>query len=107
MKRSNFKKIIELRSTWEIDKKRGDYKLPNGDKLSDYIGQLVDSQLELDHLMIRENGDLCFGTGGQWNVDTKSFDDCELIPDFEDSERCSYDEQQRRIRFLVKDIVLN
>lgn len=29
MKRENFKKIIKLRSCWEIDKRKGNYELPS------------------------------------------------------------------------------
>lgn len=64
MKREDFKKIIKIRSFYKIDRRKGDYKLPSGDKLSVYVRKLVDQQLALDKLFIRENGNLCFGTGG-------------------------------------------
>lgn len=54
MKREDFKKIIKLRSFWKIDKRKGDYKLPSGDKLSKYIRKLVISQMQLDNLLIGE-----------------------------------------------------
>ena len=64
MKREDFKKIIKLRSFWKIDKRKGDYKLPSGDKSSKYIRKLVISQMQLDNLLIGENGDLFPGSGG-------------------------------------------
>ena len=51
MKRKDFIKIIKLRSVWKIDKRLSniDYTLPNGEKLSDYIEELVTSQMEIDN----------------------------------------------------------
>lgn len=59
MKRKDFMKIIKLRSYWKIDKRMGNYKLPNGERLSSYVMELVKSQMQLDKLAIRENGNLC------------------------------------------------
>lgn len=55
MKRENFKKIIKLRSCWKIDKRKGNYELPSGKHLLDYILDLVESQMKLDGLGIRAN----------------------------------------------------
>ena len=30
MKRTDFMKIIKLRSVWKVDRRKGNYKLPNG-----------------------------------------------------------------------------
>lgn len=105
MKREDFKQIIKFRSVWKIDKRKGDYRLPNGEMLHDYVSDLVESQMKLDNLAIRSNGDLCFSDGGQWNTETKQFDDYRLTPAFEDNETCSYDEMEKRIRKIIKDIV--
>lgn len=105
MKRENFVKIIKLRSFWKIDKRIGDYVLPNGDKLSRYVHSLVTSQMEIDGLGIRKNGDLCFCTGGKWNDDTKDFDNFELMPPFEDNETCGFEVMERRVNGLVREIV--
>lgn len=53
MKREDFKKIIKLRSFWKIDKRKGNYELPNGNRLSSYVRELVESQMKLDGLLIR------------------------------------------------------
>lgn len=105
MKRTDFIKIIRLRSCWKIDKRRGNYELPNGKRMSTYIKHLVKTQMEIDTLLIRENGDLCNGFGGERNAETKMFDDYTLMPPFEDNEKCSIDEMERRINKLVYEIV--
>ena len=105
MKREDFKKIIKLRSFWKIDRRKGNYKLPNGKRLSDYITSLVESQMKLDGLGIRANGDLCFMSGGEWNDKTKKFDDYTLMPAFQENEVCSFDDMEKRIMVIVSDII--
>ena len=105
MKREDFKKIIKLRSFWKIDRRKGNYKLPNGEKLSDYVQSLVESQMQIDNLGIRVNGDLCAVSGGGWNTETKEFDNYTLMPAFQDNEVCSYDDMEKRIKSIVREIV--
>lgn len=62
-------------------------------------------KMELDNLQIRENGNLCFGTGGAWNTKTNEFDDYTLLPAFERNETCSYDEMEKRITRLISEIL--
>lgn len=106
MKREDFKQIIKLRSYWKIDRRKGDYKLLNGNHLSDYIRDLVESQMKLDNLGIRENGDLCFCSGGEWNTKTNEFDNYTLMlaPAFQD-EICPYDEMERRVNCLIRELI--
>lgn len=59
MKRTDFIKIIRIRSERRIDKRRGDYKLPDGTKLSQLVSHLVYTQLAIDNLGIQCNGDIC------------------------------------------------
>lgn len=105
MNREDFKKIIKLRSYWKIDRRKGNYKLPNGKKLSDYVTGLVESQMKLDCLGIRANGDLCMVSGGVWNTETKEFDDYTLMPEFQNNEVCSFDDMEKRIRVIVSEII--
>lgn len=105
MKREDFKKIIRLRSIWQIDRRKGDYKLLSNENLSDYVMKLVISQMKLDNIAIRNNGDLCDCSGGNWNSKTKNFDDYVLFPPFGKNEVCSYDEMERRIKELAFEIV--
>ena len=58
MKRENFKKIIKLRSVWKVDKRCGNYKLPDGQPLSTYLQKLIESQLEIDNLAIDSKGNM-------------------------------------------------
>lgn len=105
MRRENFKKIIKLRSFWRIDKRKGNYRLPNGKLLSEYVQDLVESQMELDHLGIRSNGDLCNVVGGGWSAETKDFKDYILMPAFQPNEVCSYDKMEDRIKSLVFELL--
>ena len=105
MKREDFKKIIKLRSFWKINKKKGNYKLPNGNNLSIYVTDLVESQMKLDNLGIRSNGDLCFMSGSEWNDKTKKFNDYTLMPAYENNEVCSYDDMEKRINRLVHELL--
>lgn len=105
MERTDFIKMIRLRSVWKIDKRKGNYILPNGNKLSRYVEYLVKSQMKIDDLGIRENGNLCFCTGGNWNSDIKGFDDFTLMPPFQENEICSYDKMEKRIEVLTCEIL--
>lgn len=105
MKRKDFMKIIKLRSYWKIDKRMGNYKLPNGERLSSYIMELVKSQMQLDKLAIRENGNLCHYFGGERNAETKKINDFILMPDFAKSEECTFEEMEKRIEKLVFEII--
>ena len=103
MTRANFIKIIKIRSIYQTGE--GNYRLPNGVKLSEYITELVEGQLDLDKLVISENGDLYPGWGGEWNDETKSFDDYTVFVPFGQDETCGYDRYQFRIRDLVDEII--
>lgn len=105
MKREDFKKIIKLRSIWKIDKRKGNYKLPNGEYLLTYIKNLVESQMKLDKLGVMACGNLCFMSGGDWNTQTKEFNNYTLMPAFEDNESCSYDEMEKRINRLAHELL--
>lgn len=105
MKREDFIKIIKLRSVWKVDKRKGNYKLPGGKNLSAYISKLVETQMEIDNLGIRKNGDLCFCCGGDWDKETKEFNNYVLMPDFEKNEICTFNEMEKRINNLIREIV--
>ena len=94
MRRENLKKIIKARSFWRIDKRKGNYKLPNGERLYYYVRDLVYTQLELDNLGIRENGDICSMTS-----------DYVLRPFFQEHEQTSQEEQEERIHKLINEML--
>jgi hypothetical protein len=106
MKREDFKKIIKLRSFWKIDKRKGDYKLPSGDKLSKYIRKLVISQMQIDNLLIGENGDLFPGSGGTVNKELKQINDYTIfhlgpVP----NEVCTWEQMEERIDHLIFEML--
>lgn len=105
MKREDFVQIIKLRSFWKIDRRMGNYKLPNGKHLSSYVLELVESQMKLDSLGIKNDGNLCFCEGGEWNPKLKAFNDYMLSVPFHENETCSFDEMEKRIRLLVHEII--
>ena len=100
MKREDFKQIIKLRSSWKVDKRKGNYELPNNEHLSDYIDRLVRSQMKIDHLAITSLGHFCF-------CDTPicDSDNYILYIPYGFNENCSFDEMERRIKRLVNEIV--
>ena len=109
MTRTDFIKIIKLRSFWKIDKRRGNYTLPNGEHLSSYIDELVRGQLQLDSVAPNATGDLVSCPG----IDpTKAAekDECglpvyHLFVAFGEDETCSFDEMERRIKSLVNAVI--
>ena len=52
MKREDFKKIIKLRSFWKIDRRKGNYKLPDGSWLSEYVAKLIEQGVTLDAKLV-------------------------------------------------------
>ena len=105
MKRAEFKQIIKIRSFWKIDRRKVDYLLPSGDRLSSYIRKLVDSQMALDHLAINESGDLHVSSETTWDNEKHHFSDITIYMPFRENENCSYDEQERRINTLVFEMI--
>ena len=99
MKRENFKQIIKLRSYWKIDKRRGNYMLPTGKWLSEYVRDLVISQLRVDNLGIRKNGELCYM---KYDAQTHEYI---LMPGLQNNEYCTNLDMDRRITKLAFEIV--
>ena len=99
MKRQDFIKIIRLRSFWKIDKRTGNYKLPSGKRLSEYVADLVETQMKIDDLGISKNGNLC------WCFYNEKAENFTLMPAFQDNEICSLDDMDKRINKLVCEIV--
>lgn len=93
MTRKDLATIIKARSIWKIDRRRGDYKLPNGERLSAYVYNLVKTQLELDSLGILSNGNITFLTN---NI---------LMPAFKPNEETTAAEQEDRIQNFVNELI--
>ena len=94
MTRKDLAQIIKARSTWKIDRRRGDYKLPNGERLSAYVYNLVKTQLELDSLGILSNGNIAF-------LDNNKI----LMPAFKPNEETTEIEQEKRIKKFVDELI--
>lgn len=93
MTRKELATIIKARSIWKIDRRRGDYKLPNGERLSEYVYDLVESQLSLDNLGILANGNMAF-------LNNKI-----LMPAFKPNEETTEIEQEERIKNFVDELI--
>lgn len=93
MKRDDFKKIIKIFSFWRIDKRKGDYRLPNGKYLSDYLKKLAAKLLEQNQLAIRADGNI-----GEI-VGEKIF-----IP-FGENEDILPEQQEKAIKNLIKEML--
>lgn len=102
MTRKNFIKIIKIRSFWKINKRMGNYSLPNGEKLASYINRLITEQMELDGLGIGEDGEMfrC------WKKPADSFWTYEPMTNGGNNDiSVSYDEMEKRINRMVAEIV--
>ena len=103
MERKDFIKIIRLRSIWKIDHRKGDYTLPNGKRLSSYVERLVESQMALDNLKIRKNGNLA--PAELVDIHSLKSKTWQMFPMFEPPEICNCDIMERRMHDLVQEIV--
>ena len=101
MERSTFIKIIRLRSCWPIDKRKGDYLLPSGERLSAYIESLVTSQMDLDDLAIASDGNLYPATFEQGEGKAEY----RIMIFFGENEICRWDEHEMRVRHLIAQII--
>lgn len=95
MHRNNFKVIIKNRSYWAIDRRKGNYKLPNGERLFNYVLDLVESQIDLDNLGIAKNGNLYM-----WD----KINNYLLIP-YGENEPTTEEQQERRQKNITYEII--
>lgn len=111
MTREDFKKIIKLRSCWKIDKRKGNYTLPSGDKLSVFVRQLVEGQLKLDNFGIAADGTLqpiFEDTETNTEKGLQSWEDefaFVLMRPFSDNEETTQGQQDKRIAQLVYEML--
>lgn len=93
MKRADFKKIIKIMSDWTIDKRRGNYTLPNGDTVSGYLRTMAEKFLHNNGIAIAENGNIYDTING------------EIFIPFAENEKYDYLTQSERIENLVKEMI--
>ena len=101
MDRINFIQIIKLRSFWPIDKRKGNYYLPSGERLSAYVRTLIDSQMQLDSLAIASDGNFYSSVFYQGNGNAGYT----IMVPFMGNESCSWVEQEKRIEYLMGEIM--
>ena len=93
MGRADFKKVIKIMSGWRIDKRKGNYRLPNGEKLSGYVCTITEKFFFFFFMAIAEDGDI-------YDI----VNDTIFIP-FADDEKYDYLKQSERIEKLVKEMI--
>lgn len=93
MKRNDFKKIIKIMSDWRIDKRKGNYLLPSGERLSGYVRMITERFLNNNGMAISENGNIY-----------AILDDKIFIP-FARDEKYDYLTQSERIEKIVKEMI--
>lgn len=97
MTRTEFKQVIKAFSLWRVDKGKGNYKLPNDERLSDYLGILAHKELDNHNLGINEKGnitDVLFRNGKWW-----------LINPFDTDEEYDIDIQRKRVATLINEML--
>lgn len=95
MTRKGLEQIIKLRSDWAVDKRKGDYALPSGGMLSEYLFDLLTEQLDVDHLGFTTAGELV----------TYDKENKRLIMPFARDEETNWGEQYKRKIAFVHDMV--
>lgn len=103
MKRKDFITIIKLRSFWAIDRKRGNYTLPSGERLFSYIDDLVRGQMDLDRICITASGDL--ESRAMSGLDEAGLPIYTALIPFGKNEVISFDESERRIKKIINEII--
>ena len=93
MKRTELKMVVKALSEWNIDKRKGDYTLLSGSKLSQYLESITRKFLEKMELAIAEDGNV-YST-----IDGRIF-----IP-FGHDEKLENLEQLNRVEFLIKEML--
>lgn len=93
MKRSELKQVIEIFSFWSIDKRKGDYKLPSGVRISDYLERLTSELLRRNSLAIRADGSV-----GEL-IDGKIF------KPFGNDEMTTPEQQEKAIHALIMEML--
>ena len=58
MKRKDFKTLIKIMSPWKVKKRCGNYRLPDGSPLCNYLYDVATTQLKLNGLAIDSKGNV-------------------------------------------------
>lgn len=96
IKRENMERIIRIRSHFKIDRRKGNCTLPNGEKLTDHVFNLLDQQMRLDSLAIDQHGDFRFSTRNGMDYEVGVFNSIEHV---------AFAEMESRINNFVREVV--
>ena len=95
MKRKELKTVIKAISEWKIDKRKGDYRLPNGRFLSDYLEEIGEDFLKAFNKAISIDGDIY-----DYIPETSA-----IFRPFLDNERTCQDEQRKRLQAVIFEML--
>lgn len=102
MKRKEFKQLIKIMSTWKVDKRMGNYRLPDGSPLCSHLYEVAANQLKLNGLAIDSKG----------NVNKVFFNSLKLTSLTEKciefmfiDEKTSVIEQQHRLSKVIHEMI--
>ena len=95
MKRTELKTVIKAISDWKIDKRKGNYRLPNGRFLSDYLEEIGEDFLKAFSKAISIDGDVY-----DYIAETST-----IFRPFLDNERTCQDEQRKRLQAIIFEML--
>jgi hypothetical protein len=98
MKREEFKQVVKAFSFWRIDKRKGNYRLPSGARLSFYLEELTSDLCNNNKIAFAKNGNV-------YAVLKQGNDDIIFIP-FAEDENFNNAEQEKRIKSFAWELLI-
>ena len=95
MKRNELKTVIKAVSDWKIDKRKGNYRLPSGRLLSEYLEEIGEDFLKAFNKAISINGDI-YDYYPQTDI---------IFRPFSDNEKTCQDEQRKRLKAAIFEML--
>lgn len=93
MKRDDFKQVVKIFSFWKIDKRKGNYRLPSGAKLSEYLEGLALDLLTRNNLAIRADGSVGEMVDGR------------IFKPFGNDETTTPEQQEKAVHALIMEML--
>lgn len=95
MKRTEFKTVIKAISDWKIDKRKGNYRLPSGRLLSDYLEEIGEDFLKAFNKAISIDGDIY-----DYIPESET-----IFRPFLENEKTCQDEQRKRLKAVICEML--
>ena len=95
MNKKELKTVIKAISDWKVDKRKGNYRLPNGRFLSDYLEEIGEDFLKAFSKAISINGDIY-----DYNPQTAT-----ILRPFLDNEQTCQAEQRKRLKAIIFEML--